>query len=186
VASRPATRIGHNRRVPATRPSVELRPATLADFDEVWPFFQRVLAAGGTYFYPAEIDRDELRAIWFGGSTAEHPARVHVAMLEGRVVGSFVVKQCHPGLGSHVANASFVVSPDAQAQGVGRTMGMAALEVARGDGYRAMQFNRVIRSNLPAVQLWQSLGFEIVGTAPEAYRHPQLGLVDALVMYRLL
>jgi L-amino acid N-acyltransferase YncA len=165
---------------------VDLREAVLADFDEVWPFFQRVLAAGGTYFYPPDIAMEELRAIWFGGSTAEHPARVQVALVAGRVVGSFVVKQNYPGLGSHVANASFVVSPDAQGQGVGRTMGLAALEVARSQGYRAMQFNRVIRTNLAAVRLWQTLGFEIIGTSPGAYRHPELGLVDALVMHRAL
>ena len=47
-----------------------------------------------------------------------------------------------------------------------------------------MQFNFVVVSNEPAVMLWRKLGFEIVGRVPEAFRHPSLGLVDALVMYR--
>jgi len=49
-----------------------------------------------------------------------------------------------------------------------------------------MQFNFVISSNAPAVHLWQSCGFEIVGRIPGAFRHPALGFVDALVLYRTL
>ncbi len=49
-----------------------------------------------------------------------------------------------------------------------------------------MQFNFVVASNEGAVALWKSLGFEVVGRVPRAFRHPALGLVDALVMYRAL
>ena len=49
-----------------------------------------------------------------------------------------------------------------------------------------MQFNFVVATNERAVQLWQSLGFDIVGRLPAAFKHPSCGFVDALVMYRLL
>jgi ribosomal protein S18 acetylase RimI-like enzyme len=49
-----------------------------------------------------------------------------------------------------------------------------------------MQFNFVVSTNERAVRLWQSLGFEIVGRLPEAFRHPTEGFVDAFVMYRTL
>ena len=61
-----------------------------------------------------------------------------------------------------------------------------SLDHARKRGYRAMQFNFVISSNERAVRLWQSLGFDIVGRLPGAFRHPALGDVDAFVMYRTL
>src|SRR5947209_1497204 len=48
---------------------------------------------------------------------------------------------------------------------------------------RAMQFNFVVSTNERAVRLWQSFGFEIVGRLPEAFEHPSLGWVDALVMF---
>ncbi|MBV9970547.1 MAG: GNAT family N-acetyltransferase, partial [Xanthobacteraceae bacterium] len=57
---------------------------------------------------------------------------------------------------------------------------------ARRRGYLAMQFNFVVASNEGAVALWKSLGFEVIGQVPQAFRHPALGLVDALVMYRAL
>ena len=44
----------------------------------------------------------------------------------------------------------------------------------------------VVGSNEGAVALWRSLGFEIVGTLPGAFRHPEKGFVDAYVMYREL
>jgi ribosomal protein S18 acetylase RimI-like enzyme len=49
-----------------------------------------------------------------------------------------------------------------------------------------MQFNFVVSTNERAVRLWQSLGFEIVGRLPLAFRHPEAGYVDAFVMYRQL
>jgi ribosomal protein S18 acetylase RimI-like enzyme len=61
-----------------------------------------------------------------------------------------------------------------------------SLEHARARGFRAMQFNFVVSTNARAVSLWQRLGFEIVGRLPLAFRHPQAGYVDALVMFRAL
>ena len=49
-----------------------------------------------------------------------------------------------------------------------------------------MQFNFVVSTNERAVKLWLSLGFEIVGRLPGAFRHPENGFVDALVMYKRL
>ena len=89
-------------------------------------------------------------------------------------------------LGSHVANASFMVDPGCGGRGIGRAMGVHALEVARAMGFAAMQFNFVVSTNEAAVALWKSLGFRIVGTLPRVFRHRDLGLVDAYVMYREL
>ena len=89
-------------------------------------------------------------------------------------------------LGSHVANASFMVSPTAHGQGIGRTMAEHCLEQAVKEGFLAMQFNFVVSTNAGAVALWKSLGFSIVGTLPRAFNHARLGYVDAYVMYRAL
>jgi ribosomal protein S18 acetylase RimI-like enzyme len=53
-------------------------------------------------------------------------------------------------------------------------------------GYRAMQYNLVVSTNEDAVHLWKKLGFVIAGTLPKAFRHEQLGFVDAFVMYKQL
>jgi ribosomal protein S18 acetylase RimI-like enzyme len=59
-----------------------------------------------------------------------------------------------------------------------------SLDHARTRGFKAMQFNFVVASNERAIRLWQTLDFAIVGRLPLAFRHPRLGLVDALVMFR--
>ena len=70
--------------------------------------------------------------------------------------------------------------------GIARAMAAHSFDHARSAGSRAMQFNFVIASNVRAVRLWLSLGFEQVGRLPGAFDHPTLGEVDALVLYRRL
>jgi ribosomal protein S18 acetylase RimI-like enzyme len=79
-----------------------------------------------------------------------------------------------------------MTSASATGQGVARRMCKHSLEHARSRGFRAMQFNFVVSTNERAVRLWQSLGFEIVGRLPLAFRHLACGYVDAFVMYRKL
>ena len=49
-----------------------------------------------------------------------------------------------------------------------------------------MQFNAVVESNGVAVRLYQALGFDVIGTVPEAFEHPTLGRVGLHVMHRRL
>jgi RimJ/RimL family protein N-acetyltransferase len=58
--------------------------------------------------------------------------------------------------------------------------------MAKKEGYTAMQFNCVVSTNEASIALWKKLGFSVVGTLPQAFRHVRLGLVDAYVMYKLL
>jgi ribosomal protein S18 acetylase RimI-like enzyme len=60
------------------------------------------------------------------------------------------------------------------------------MEAARTLGYRAMQFNLVVSTNENAVGLWKKMGFEIIGTVPEGFKHASRGYVDALIMYKKL
>ena len=53
-------------------------------------------------------------------------------------------------------------------------------------GYRAMQFNFVVASNTRAIDIWTRAGFDTVGRLPQAFHHPKLGYVDALVMMKHL
>jgi GNAT superfamily N-acetyltransferase len=85
-----------------------------------------------------------------------------------------------------VANAAYMVSPDARGKGVGRLLGEHSISEARRLGFRAMQFNAVVSTNEPAVKLWKNIGFRIVATLPGAFRHSQRGFVDLYVMFREL
>ena len=109
-----------------------------------------------------------------------------VAERDGAVLGTYFLCANQSGGGDHVANCGYMTSPAAQGIGVGRAMLEHSLERARSRGFRAMQFNFVVSTNERAVRIWQTYGFEVVGRLPSAFRHPQLGFVDALVMYKQL
>jgi GNAT superfamily N-acetyltransferase len=112
--------------------------------------------------------------------------RVLVAIDHGAVVGTVEIHPNQPAAGSHVANAGFMVAPSAAGRGVGRALANRALEVAAEDDYLAMQFNAVVETNNNATRLWESLGFRILATVPEAFRHPDRGLVGLHIMHRFL
>jgi L-amino acid N-acyltransferase YncA len=158
-----------------------IRPATEADENDIWSIFHAVVAPGDTYVFDPNTPREEALAYWF-----QPDAHTYVAESDGQVVGTYMLKPNQPALGSHVANAAFMVSPMARGSGVGRRMGEHCLGEARRFGFRAMQFNFVVSTNEAAVQLWQQLGFHIIGTLPGAFRHSQRGFVDAYVMFRAL
>ena len=158
-----------------------IRPATSADADAIWRIFQAVVAGGDTYVFPPGTPRTEAVAYFLGSGI-----RSWVVEDDGRVAGIYKLVPNYIGLGSHVANASFMVDPAAQGKGVGRLMGEQCLDEARRAGYQAMQFNFVVSTNTAAVELWKKLGFQIVGTLPRAFRHATLGDVDAFVMHRFL
>ena len=159
-----------------------IRPAIAADADAVWRIFHAVVAGGDTYTFPPDTPRTDALAYFIKPGIRSWV----IEDAAGRVIGMYKLIPNYGGLGSHVANASFMVDPVAQGSGAGRAMGEHCLEQARQAGYEAMQFNFVVSTNTAAVELWKKLGFEVVGTLPKAFRHSKLGNVDAYVMHRFL
>jgi ribosomal protein S18 acetylase RimI-like enzyme len=151
------------------------------DADALWKILEPVIRAGETYTLPCDMDRDAALAYWF---SPEH--EVFVAEEATQLVGTYFLQANQKGGGSHVANCGYITASFATGRGIARAMCEHSLQRARERGFRAMQFNFVVSSNARAVRLWESLGFQIVGTLPSAFHHPSLGYVDALVMYRTL
>jgi GNAT superfamily N-acetyltransferase len=158
-----------------------IRSAQARDHDGVWAILEPVIRAGETYTQPRDITRDAALAYWFRD---DHD--VFVAERDGEIIGTYFLCANQGGGGSHVANCGYMTSPSAQGLGVGRAMLEHSLTHARARGFHAMQFNFVVDTNERAVRTWQAYGFEIVGRLPGAFRHPRLGFVDALVMYKQL
>jgi len=158
---------------------VEIRQADIEDWPRIWPIFADIVAAGETYAYPEDLTLETARSLWMEAP----PGQTVIAVDGDKVVGSAKMGPNRPGRGAHVSTASFMVDPAAQGKGVGRALGRYAVEWARSQGYRSMQFNAVVETNTAAVHLWQALGFEILATVPEAFDHPRHGLVGLQVMF---
>ena len=161
---------------------MQIRPYRDDDWPAVYRIYREVVEPGETYTYDPGWPEEKAKAVWVEPS----PGRTVVAVDGARILGTAHVGPNKPGRGAHVSTASFMVGSDARGLGLGRKLGEHILQLARADGYRSMQFNAVVESNAAAVHLWQSLGFEIVGTVPEAFDHPRDGLVGLHIMYQVL
>ncbi|GCD36908.1 N-acetyltransferase [Streptomyces chrestomyceticus JCM 4735] len=160
---------------------VLIREATAADWPAIWPFFRAIVAAGETYTYARDMDEATSRTMWMPAP----PARTVVAVDDdGTVLGTAKMHANHMGGAAHIATASFMVDPAHGGRGVGRALGAYAVEWARATGFRAMQFNAVVETNTRAVALWKSLGFAVMTTLPEGFRHPTKGYVGLHIMYQ--
>ena len=192
---------------------LKIRAATGSDRDAIWEIFHEVVAAGDTYAINPKISREEALAYWFqngnhvyiaeiirnsAGEGVGFPATLAapppIVSAQDRdtsadlrcLLGTYILRANQSGGGAHVGNAAFMVATEGRGKGIGRAMAEHCLKEARRLGFRAMQFNFVVSTNDSAIRLWKNLGFEIVGTLPKAFRHPQKGFVDVYVMFRSL
>ncbi|HVP61164.1 MAG TPA: GNAT family N-acetyltransferase [Myxococcaceae bacterium] len=158
-----------------------IRPATPTDADAIWSILEPIARAGETFALSRDMSRDAALDWW---SAPGH--EVFVAEDEGSVPGTYFLHPNQLGPGSHVANCGYATASWAAGRGIARAMCAHSLDHARARGYRAMQFNIVVSTNAPAVHLWTSMGFQTLCRVPGAFRHPTLGFVDTLVMFRTL
>lgn len=160
----------------------QIRHYEESDWPSVWPLLHDIFAAGDTYTFSPQSSEEDIHRAW-----VEAPAATFVACSpDGQILGTYFLKANQPGLGAHVCNCGYVVAPQARGQGIASLMCEHSQVEAIAMGFRAMQFNFVVSTNERAVQLWQRLGFAIVGRLPGAFNHRDLGYVDALVMFKQL
>lgn len=160
---------------------LNIRKAESRDAEAITAIILPVIREGATYAVDPGLSEAEALAYWMAPEK-----ETFVAEQEGIVLGTYYMRANQAGGGRHVCNCGYMTSAAAGGRGIARRMCEHSLEHARGRGYRAMQFNFVVSTNERAVRLWHSMGFEIVGRLPEAFRHPSAGYVDAFVMYRRL
>src|SRR5687767_5901957 len=104
----------------------EIRKATDSDRTAVWEIIKAVIAGGDTYVNAPDSSEEEMLAYWF--SSEKH---VYVAEENGEVVGTYWLKANQPGLGDHVGNGAYIVSPSAKGKGIGKMMAHHSIEEAR-------------------------------------------------------
>ena len=160
---------------------MNIREVTDGDFEGIWSIFHHIVKAGETYAYPRGTSKVQAEKIWI-----KAPRKTYVVEAAGIIVGTYFIKTNQAGPGEHVCNCGYMVAPAARGQGIASLMCQHSQQQALKLGYKAMQFNFVAVSNKAAIKLWHKLGFATVGCLPKAFLHPQLGYIDAMVMYKWL
>jgi ribosomal protein S18 acetylase RimI-like enzyme len=160
-------------------PSIRL--AVPEDAPAIWSILEPILRAGETYALPRNIGEAEAISFWCS------PGIETYAIVEGaQILGTYFLRPNQAGGGDHVANCGYATAMGSQGRGLGRKMLEHSIARAKERGFRAMQFNFVVSTNRRAIATWKAYGFLEVGRLPDAFRHPKLGYVDALVMHRPL
>ncbi|HKC68479.1 MAG TPA: GNAT family N-acetyltransferase [Bacteroidia bacterium] len=162
---------------------ITIRKATLADAKQIWQILRVTNSKGNSFPFLAEKDEEEkeMMAYWLANDKY-----AYVATEDEIILGTFYLKDNQPGRGAHIANAGYAVSEKSRGKGIGKLMGEFSLKEAKQLGYKAMQFNLVVKTNQAAVNSWKSIGFDIIGEIPQAFNHKELGFVNAYIMYQKL
>jgi ribosomal protein S18 acetylase RimI-like enzyme len=164
-----------------TVPDLHIRPAAPSDAEAIWRIIGPTIRAGETYALGRDLPAAAALAYWLGADR-----ETFVAEADGQILGTYYIRANQAGGGAHVCNCGYMTAAEAAGRGVARAMCAHSLDHARSQGFRAMQFNFVVSTNVRAVKLWQSMGFTVVGRLPGAFAHPTEGYVDALVLFQTL
>lgn len=148
--------------------------ADLAGACAVW---NMVVAEGNAF--PETDPLDEVAGKAFFASQSA----VGVAVEEGDVVGLYILHPNNIGRCSHIANAGYAVSPAARGRGIGRALVQDSLSKTAELGFTGLQFNAVVEGNRGARKLYESLGFDHIGTIPKGFRHDDGALEDICIYY---
>ncbi|RKF17999.1 GNAT family N-acetyltransferase [Alginatibacterium sediminis] len=158
-----------------------IREMTKADFEIFWPTFRDIVVAQESYAFDPQINIETAYQLWCKQTRASF-----VFTQNDQILGSYYIKSNGMGPSDHICNCGYMVSELARGKGIASKLCEHSQATAKALGYSAMQFNSVVSTNQIAIKLWQKLGFTIIGTIPEAYRHAQLGLVDSYIMHKAL
>ena len=93
-----------------------------------------------------------------------------VAEDAGKIVGLYILHPNNVGRCGHICNASYAVSSDARGRHIGEQLVLNCLNIAKELGFRVLQFNAVVESNIHARHLYERLGFVQLGTIPGGFR----------------
>ena len=141
---------------------VDIRSASVDDYEELFNAFSRVVAAGEGFPQAPPLTREDFDSYWIRSSSA-----VAVAKFGDYLVGGYYIKPNFVGRAAHIANAGYFVLAPYRGTGTGRALVEHSLVEARRLGFDAVMFNLVFESN-PARDMYKRLGFEEIGRIPDA------------------
>ena len=114
--------------------------------------------------------QEELLTEETGNSFFASQSYTAVAEIDGKVKGLYILHPNNVGRCGHICNASYAVSSDARGKHIGEQLVTDCLKMGRELGFKVLQFNAVVESNIHARHLYERLGFQQLGTIPQGFR----------------
>lgn len=149
------------------------REEDLSDMAEIW---NQVVEDGMAFPQEEKLDLAAARAFF---ATQTHTA---VAEENGEILGLYILHPNNIGRCGHIANASYAVRRDCRGRHLGEKLVKDCMKEAAKAGFRLLQFNAVVASNLHARHLYERLGFIPLGTVRGGFRN-KAGVFEDICLY---
>ena len=104
----------------------------------------------------------------------------------GQIVGLYILHPNNIGRCGHIANASYAVKSDIRGEHIGEKLVKDCLKQGPSFGFRILQFNAVVATNVHAIHLYERLGFQKLGTIPGGYHMDDGHYEDIILYYHIL
>ena len=142
---------------------MEIRSYRETDIPSMIRVWNEVVEEGVAFPQLGFLDEESGRAFF--------AAQTYCAVAEdnGTVVGLYILHPNNVGRCGHIANASYAIDSACRGKHIGEKLVTDCLEQARSHGFKLMQFNAVVESNVHARHLYERLGFVQVGMIPNGF-----------------
>ena len=141
-----------------------VREYTKRDLPEIIRIWNEVVEEG--IAFPQEDTLD----IESGAAFFSSQSYTGVAEEDGKIFGLYILHPNKVGRCGHICNASYAVSSDARGRHIGEQLVLDCMNKGKELGFRVLQFNAVVESNIHARHLYERLGFKQLGTIPGGFR----------------
>ena len=101
----------------------------------------------------------------------------------GEILALYILHPNNVGRCAHISNASYAVRSDVRGRHIGELIVKDCIVKARELGFRILQFNAVVATNIHARHLYQRLGFKELGTIPKGFRMPDGSFEDIVPQF---
>lgn len=161
--------------------NVKIRKYKFDDLSQVIAIWNEVVDEGNAFPQEELLDMETGKA-FFEGQT-------YTAVAEGengQILGLYILHPNNVGRCGHICNASYAVSSKIRGLHIGERLVLDCLEKGKEYGFRLLQFNAVVSTNIHARHLYERLGFRQLGTIPEGFRMKNGKYEDICPYYRTL
>ncbi len=158
--------------------ALEIRPYRESDLEGMRAIWNAIVEAGNAFPQVYPLSAEEAAEFFAQQSLSA------VAVIDDVVFGLYILHPNNVGRCGHVANASYGVAERSRGLGLGRELVKDSLVQAARLGFRGIQFNAVVASNVGAMHLYEDLGFTRVGTIPGGYLNGYGAFEDMHIYYR--
>lgn len=156
---------------------VIIREYTEKDLPQMAEIWNDVVREGNAFPQERSIDAEEAAKFFAAQSYAG------VAEMDGEVVGMYILHPNNVERCGHISNASYAVKAGKRGHRIGEKMVRDCIAQGKRLGFRILQFNAVVATNMAAVKLYDKLGFKRLGTIPGGFRMKDGTYEDIILFY---